>query len=261
MAEFKTFVVSLLECTDRRQYISNHLQELQISFEFIDAVNGSKLVLNKDERINYKTIQENAWITPNLIGCSLSHINIYQKIVDEGLDYALVLEDDIYLEKNFTSIITEIEKHIQPEQIIMLHYRCWEAIDLHKKDGLPLPDNSYLFDVTAKYNLLSTAAYIVTKSAAKSMLQKLLPIHSGPDNWKYFCECGAVKNLQIIYPIPTSIKAFQSTIGSVNQSSKKSILAFCVNLVEQYKIPLFYQLLTKRRNRLQKDKQCINLFE
>jgi glycosyl transferase, family 25 len=260
MTKFKTFVVSLLSCTERRLYIGRHLQELHIPFEFIDAVNGRELVLNEDKRIDYKAIQEKPWLTPNLIGCALSHINIYQKIVDENLDYAFVLEDDIYLEKNISGIISEIEKVIQKDQIIMLHYRCWEPIDLYKKDGQQLLDNYYLFDATAKYNLLSTAAYFITNGAAKSMLKKLLPIHTGPDQWNYFCESGALKNLQILYPAPADIKPFQSTIGSVNQANNKSVLAFCVNIVNKYKIPLFYQLLIRRRNKLLESKREINFY-
>jgi glycosyl transferase, family 25 len=261
MPKTKAFVVSLLECTDRRKYVSKHLESLQIPFEFLDAVKGSELVLDKDKRINNKAIIESNWITPNIVGCSLSHTIIYEKVITENLDYALVLEDDIFFDKNILAIIKDIEKIMQHEQVIMLHYRCWETIDIYKEKCLALPNNYYLYDVTGKYHLLSTAGYIVTNAAAKSMLQKLLPIHSEADNWKYFSQCGAVKNLQIIYPIPSTIKAFQSTIGSINQNNKKSLLAFCVNLVERYKIPVLYQLLTKRRDRLQEEKQKINFHE
>ena len=44
-------------------------------------------------------------LTPNEIGCYLSHFRLYEKIVEENIDRAVILEDDVDVSADFPSVL------------------------------------------------------------------------------------------------------------------------------------------------------------
>lgn len=103
---FVTFIVNLKDNVDRRNAIKNQLDKSNFNYQFIEAVKGADLT---DEQIKSK-VQDypNCLLTKGEIGCAISHINIYKKMIDEGIEYALVLEDDAVVPKNLEKTINEI---------------------------------------------------------------------------------------------------------------------------------------------------------
>lgn len=94
-------VINLERRLDRLNYISKHLQSLNINeFTVIKATDGKLLTaeeINKihDTEASLKVHHEPMSLAQ--IACSHSHLRCYEKIVNEGLPYALILEDDIIL--------------------------------------------------------------------------------------------------------------------------------------------------------------------
>jgi len=87
------FVISLARAPDRRDAISKHLTSLGLKFEVIDATDGIKL--SQEEQLGL--LAPGVKYVPGVIGCYLSHIGVYKKIIDENITVALVLEDDARL--------------------------------------------------------------------------------------------------------------------------------------------------------------------
>ncbi len=89
---WKIFAISLRRVRERRKQVLRQLQPLGLPFEIVDAVDAQQmrpecLVRGEDP----------AGMPVGAFGCYHSHIGVLERIVDYGLDYGLVLEDDFVL--------------------------------------------------------------------------------------------------------------------------------------------------------------------
>lgn len=261
MEKGKVFVVSLAHSIERRAHIQKIFAAAGVDFEFLDAVYGRELDLPNDSRINYEVVSQYPdWLTPNMLGCNLSHIKAYQTIVDQGLDYGFIFEDDVVLEADIQPLMAQVAAKASGNSAILLYYQCWDAITLSQQKGVSMVGDYKQYDVTNQYRFISTAGYCITRDACQTMLQKTLPLHAGPDSWKYFCECGALQQLHMVYPMPVQTFEFQSTISNVLEMKNASLLGKLIAMVEKYKIPLLYWYLQRRRKANKQDLQKITLI-
>ena len=117
----KIYVVSLKSSTQRRKSIIKQFQRYNINFEFFDAINGKEL--SEEEITKYcdlKILSENPkWLNRGCIGCILSHALIYQRVIDENLKGAIILEDDMLINSEF-KLLTEEFKRLQ------LHFKNFD---------------------------------------------------------------------------------------------------------------------------------------
>jgi len=102
--KFKVFLINLDRSTDRLELCREELQKYNIEFERVPAVYGKELTQQQidsvyDENQNKKHYKKS--LSLGEIGCYLSHIKCWQKVVDEKLDYAIILEDDFKLTESF----------------------------------------------------------------------------------------------------------------------------------------------------------------
>ena len=95
------------------------IKELQ--FEFIEAVDGRELVWAEIKRLFDTNLSDSRYgreLSAAEIACTLSHYKCYKTILDQGLEYALILEDAILIVGD-TDIIESIEFFIKkPEPIV-----------------------------------------------------------------------------------------------------------------------------------------------
>jgi len=86
------------------------LQKVGITPEFFPAVDGYQLDIanlpayDRERRLRYFAKDLKA----GEIGCLLSHRAIYEKMLKEGIESAVVLEDDVFLEDDFKTVLTDI---------------------------------------------------------------------------------------------------------------------------------------------------------
>lgn len=108
LQEVPTFIINLPQSTDRKTFMEAQCDSIGISPIFIDAVNGKGL---SDSEINKYCNQRKAKqlfgreLLLGEIGCALSHIHVYQKMVDKNIAYAVIFEDDAIIKKDFTDTI------------------------------------------------------------------------------------------------------------------------------------------------------------
>ncbi len=98
------FVVSLARSKERRADIARHLDLLKVDYKITDAVDGQALDISS---LKNRLRQDKAKIycgKPLLsseIGCYLSHYNLWQRMVEEEIEVALILEDDVEFADDF----------------------------------------------------------------------------------------------------------------------------------------------------------------
>jgi len=104
------FVISLVGSDDRRQRITSIFDNLGMEFEFFDAVDGRQFdvmqqpIYDAKKRLAFY----GKHMTGGEIGCLLSHKALYQKIVNEGIEKALIFEDDVLLRPGFKAVLDQI---------------------------------------------------------------------------------------------------------------------------------------------------------
>jgi len=97
-----TFVVHVSEgAEDREKSVSEQLNRRNIPFEFM--LRGDLKDITPEIQQEYFSDYLLGDLIPGT-SCSLKHIYILEEIVKRKLDRVLILEDDIFLDKNFVSI-------------------------------------------------------------------------------------------------------------------------------------------------------------
>jgi glycosyl transferase family 25 len=120
-AGYKIFVINLDASLSRMGECQNQLSDYH--FERISAVDGSQLEHHEltqfyDVALNRQ--QYHSLLTLGEIGCYLSHRKVWQKIVDEQLDFALVLEDDFINNTDISMLMHDVAEIKQPWHCIKL---------------------------------------------------------------------------------------------------------------------------------------------
>jgi glycosyl transferase family 25 len=99
-------VISLSDCTDRRNTIRLHLDALSIPFKFFDAVDARQFSADQMERhAPQKLLNYYRPLSPGEVGCSLSHIAVLNSIAAGIDEFVCVLEDDAKPSRQITSFL------------------------------------------------------------------------------------------------------------------------------------------------------------
>lgn len=93
------YVINMEESQDRLLSMKKELSNAGLNFTRIDAVNGNKLTSKEVKDLS--TLTCSVFCTNGIIGCFLSHKKTWEKMIENGDRYAIIMEDDCKLEPNF----------------------------------------------------------------------------------------------------------------------------------------------------------------
>lgn len=134
----KIFVINLDESKDR--WLDSQKQLTGIKFERVQAVDGGALdVIQKHKHFSHRLNRQqyHKVLTTGEIGCYLSHRKVWEKIVDDNLDFAIVLEDDFILNAELATLINNITQISDPWHCIKLaEYPVKRKVIVAKPVGL-----------------------------------------------------------------------------------------------------------------------------
>lgn len=167
----KIFVINLKTSTKRFERIKNNLDNLNLSFERFDAVNGKQL--SKDELNNHTTIFARTLLcNRQIIGCALSHLSIWKKFLYEIKDDDLicVAEDDAQFNDKFPILLKNAEMIFKETNFDFLNLNCGgisssfqETISITSQDG-------NLYEISKPIFPTLTTSYIISKKGVKRIL-------------------------------------------------------------------------------------------
>ena len=170
----KVLVVNLSErCPERKEYMENVLTGVE--FDFFEAVEGKGI--DVDELVKNGIFDKDKSLSglgrvifDGEIGCALSHINIYHKIVNENIKNCVIIEDDVIISKEL------IDKYL--EQSFNQLPADWDLFYLgyQRMSNRPYSNNLKVANFHE-----GTFGYAVSLEGAKKILEHNTPFFENAD--------------------------------------------------------------------------------
>ncbi len=172
------FVLTLPNCHQRQSRISATLNRFDLPFEFVNGVDGRNgLPPEYESQIDRVVTRKAGRILSDAeFACSLSHIEIYRRIVAENIEYALMLADD-------HQPLPELMEYLSGE-----FYRDAELTQLRytkayvrRGSAKPLSGKYTSYLRAPKMNITGSCGCVVSYNAAKHFIENALPITKEAD--------------------------------------------------------------------------------
>ena len=164
---FKTFVINLKKREDRKDNITNLFKNEKVeNYNFYEAYDGSQIELNLEIKKLFLNNDFNN--RKNIIGCALSHYNLWLDLIKEkNIDYYVIFEDDITLADNFINYFKEINHLVSSKinkiDLLLLGYHRYEKINYQ--------EIIEVIDFNKNNFIGGTFGYIITKMGAKNIIK------------------------------------------------------------------------------------------
>lgn len=242
----KTYILHLERAFERGKHMIKEAEKHNLDYEIFKAFDCLNLTENDFEKfVDIQAMKKSpSWLTPGMVCACYSHYLIYQKIIADNVECALITEDDVIFTEEILDILSEIEKNIYKNEVILLHYMSFSSVKLKSGKLVKLTKKYRLFNGEDEFpNVNSAAGYVITKDAAKTLSNIILPVKYGTDSWRDFKRDNGIKSLRFVYPMPIHVVGFKS----MATASKSKIWNGLTEFIDNNKIPPFYQLLRYMR--------------
>lgn len=178
MEKIPTYVISLDQAREKFNTVSRDFQEVGVQVKRFPAVYGKSLTKEELQSLVHPyalyTLQQGRRISAEIstigaIGCSLSHIRLWEQFLNSGEDAIHVLEDDAIISVP-TEKINAFIKSI-PEDWDVIYLGFSKSITDQRRD-IKVSEGVYKIDS----NVALTHSYIINQRGAEKLLSRALPI-------------------------------------------------------------------------------------
>lgn len=239
----KKFLISLEKDQHRRElfFSQPHTEDFEI-FTAINTMSESEENLNKRFDLPYFLQKYGRDVTKGEIGCTLSHLAVYQLIADDNTvadnDYCLICEDDALLHPDFQQALDKLLKTDLQADIILVGQSKIESFT-HRELEINYPtafaknfSQGFKIGYPYKNYYAGTVAYLVRKSAAQMFNQKIAtqkPFWLADDFILFGSQFGLT--IKIVRPLmvienPKLNSNLESVRGSIYHSLWKKLLKY-----------------------------------
>jgi glycosyl transferase family 25 len=237
----------LARSPERRAHITAELEKSGIEFEVVDGVDGRDLDLHDPEIID-PSVLNSSWFRPGVAGCALSHLRVHRKILADGLDWALVLEDDVTLPADLDKLADALTEHLVGAEVALLNYDSKDTCRMSLEGSVDLPSGRVLVLPIDVSQPESGAAYVITREACKRMNDGVLPMRAKADDWDHFYRDGVLDRVRCV--VPMAVAKHPGFASTMDYYSRESFKARLIEVVTRYDLRLFHQAITYRRQRI-----------
>jgi glycosyl transferase, family 25 len=208
----RIFVISLRRSVARRQALTRDLMALGLHYELVDAVDGAALTEAQRAWCDLEAAESQLGrpMTPGEVGCALSHLEVYRRMLEGSIERAVVLEDDAIVDPDFPAVLEALAG--TREELVLLyhafsHTYFWAPLWSRLRRPLAAGRCLVPFSVTPA----STVAYYLTLHAARVLQQAGLPVR-GVADWPL--SIGRVLGAKGVFPaLVQPDDAFRSETG------------------------------------------------
>lgn len=199
--QIEVYVISLMDSESsqsRRERIQESLKG--IDYHFFSAVNGKKL--HKDAPLR-NVIAKDANLNDGQIGCIISHVELWKKLMADQVKCAIILEDDAIVNMDVFTTVKDYANNVSFDMIFLGH--CFES------QGNWVRDNLY-----KSVYPRCTHGYMVTKTGLMKLMNWINNSKiSQPIDEELAMEIqsGRLESYSVFPSLITTDETFKSTIN------------------------------------------------
>jgi GR25 family glycosyltransferase involved in LPS biosynthesis len=172
----KIKVINLLRRPDRKNNVIQNFKNANITnYEFIEAVDGNALIPTSEIITLFKG--NDFGNRRGVVGCALTHYNLWKNLLESDFDYFLIMEDDFKIVKTFKA---EIEKiNFEKYDILLMGYHMFsdtleKVKSIYQRNYNQKCKNEDMNIIIDKlqmdYFIGGTHCYSINKSGAKKLI-------------------------------------------------------------------------------------------
>ena len=200
----KTFLINLDKNADRLEYMARQLNGLGLSFERFPAVYGKALSAEERSRMfaaRRSLLAMRRRMSDGEIGCALSHVGVYKKMIEQNIPAAVVLEDDVVLDERFVFALRRVEAAADPSkpQICLFSAYKQPGADVFPEEIRRVPA------------LYCADGYLLTLAAAKLIAKINYPVTCVADDFKRWRRYFGLELYQVY---PATVRQDNDSFGS-----------------------------------------------
>ncbi|MDG4905958.1 glycosyltransferase family 25 protein [Mesorhizobium sp. WSM4898] len=194
----KSYIINLDRSPGRMQRMADRLNSIGADFERVPGVDG-RLLSDAEISDVYKPIAGVAPMTPEEVGCFLSHRKCWERIASGPDAYGCVFEDDMLISKRAGLFLVEEASWIPGDadlvKVESVVGRVWLDRTVHAlRNGFELARlRSFSF---------GSGGYILSKPAAERLLRVTRVFSDAVDHVKFNPACGIAGSLKSYQMIP-----------------------------------------------------------
>jgi Glycosyltransferase family 25 (LPS biosynthesis protein) len=220
-----------------------------MDYQIIEGVDGRDLDVDNPVLVAPSLVTSYPF-PAGVAGCALSHLRVYQAMLADGLDSALVLEDDVILPADLGSLIDAVAGHLTGAEVALLFYKLYQGpFRMSLKGSVSLPSGRLLALPLDVRQAVGGVAYLITRKACERMTERMPPVQVEADSWGFHYQQGLLDRVRCVVPRPVSTSPeFASMIGPYSLGN--GLKARLLMPLARRKIPLFHQAVVYRRQRI-----------
>jgi len=195
MGQIPCFVVNLATAVERRSAMEALLSRHGIGATWFDAVDGRVMSDDEIARCFDARRADIAYgpMSRGEIGTSLSHLEIYRRMVEQGVPCAVILEDDVLLADDFSALLEpegaqSLAAVFAPEDPVMV--QMTHVARGYRPGAIRLGSRQI---VRPHGGVWLTSGYFLTLAAARNLLGAMYPVWMVADHWRYFEREGLLR--------------------------------------------------------------------
>ena len=225
-----TLVINLNRSHERLQKISARLNELNIDFERVEAFDGLNL---SDEEYKALTFPYNhpcrvrftRELTKGEVGCFISHRKCWQKLVESNENYAVILEDDLYISDEAIQFLENL--NWLPKEIGLIRLSSFYSANNRlyvKEKSVLTTQKDYSVAKTLRY-AIGTQCYIISKEYAQRAIEMSEKFECPVDEFLFnrlFEFANICESWQLIPSVICQNENADSSIGIRRKNTKRA---------------------------------------
>lgn len=165
MNNLKIYVIHVRGEKEREKHMRQELEKFKLEAEFM--LDGNKEDITPQTLTQYFTGSMHE--VSGKVSCALKHIKVYESIISNKIEQALIFEDDIILKSNFESTLHDVLEEIKERQLsnyfISLENSNHGYIKKHEREA-----GKHLYE---KKQGRCAGAYLIDYQCAQSLIQEI----------------------------------------------------------------------------------------
>jgi glycosyl transferase family 25 len=157
----KIFIINLKRNKSRLINSIIQLNKYKLTnLDFINAIDGYEL--NDDEYKSYTSFIGYYLACPSMVGCGMSHIKTWEKIIENNIEFSLILEDDFNFSNNFLNDFNEMIRNVPDNfDVLFLNSNYLKLSNI----------NNYFYEKPLL--IYEKIGYVISLNGAKKMLNNI----------------------------------------------------------------------------------------